>query len=221
MPRDSDRVATGIQGLDKLIQGGFVKGSTVLLSGEAGTGKTLFSLRFLWEGLQKGEPGVYITLEETAEDIKKDAEAFGWDFSKYEKSGKFAIIEKNLFENPELDFLDLDRHKAKRLVMDSISILSIFVEDQAKLRNKLNEMIAELRRKGVTVIMVSEGTPKNPYSRLGVEEYITDAVVRLDFTPIGPQAGRNLFIKKMRRTKHSENIHPFEIGKDGIKVLSI
>ncbi len=100
--------------MDKLTQGGFVKGSSVLVSGETGTGKTIFCLQYLWEGLKNDESGVYITLEETVEEIKKDALVFGWDFEKYEKEGKFKIIEKNVFEDTNLEF-GLDAQQTGRL----------------------------------------------------------------------------------------------------------
>jgi KaiC/GvpD/RAD55 family RecA-like ATPase len=216
-----ERVKTGIAGLDRLISGGFVKGSAVLISGKAGAGKTLFGLQFLWEGLQNGEPGIYMTFEETADDIRKDALSFGWDFSDFEKKGKFKLIEHNVYDNPSMDFFDVDKIKAERIVIDSISILSLMVEKKAALRNRMNNIVAALKRKGVTTLMISEAIDGDAYSRLGVEEFISDAVVMLDFVPVGPQAGRNLLISKMRRTKHSEQIHPIQISKGGMRVLSI
>src|SRR3989338_6168513 len=87
----SDRVETGIPGFDKLIEGGFVPGSTNLIAGNAGTGKTLMAMQYLWNGLQKGENAVYVTLEQRAEDILADVARFGWDFSKYIAAGKFRL----------------------------------------------------------------------------------------------------------------------------------
>jgi len=215
-----ERVKTGIPGLDKLIQGGFVKGSAVLISGGTGTGKTIFCLQYLWEGLKNGEPGIYITLEESSDEIKKDALVFGFDFRSYEKDGKFKIIEKNVFEDPNLEFFDIEKLKAKRVVIDSVSLLSLVIGDKASLRNRLLELIRSLKKRNTTILLTSERVGDN-LSRLGVEEFLVDGVIVLDFTPIGPQAGRSLFIKKMRRTNHSEDIHPIEIGKEGLKVLNI
>ncbi len=215
-----ERIKTGIPGLDKLIQGGFVKGSAVLISGGTGAGKTIFCLQYLWEGLKNGEPGIYITLEESSDEIKKDALVFGLDFEKYQKKGKFKIIEKNVFEDPDLEFFDIDKLKVRRIVIDSISLLAIMISDQASLRNRLLELIRSLKKRNATILLTSERVDDN-LSRLGVEEFLVDGVVVLDFTPIGPQAGRSLFIRKMRRTKHSEDIHPIEISKRGIKVLNI
>lgn len=220
--RDGEtRVKSGVKGFDELLGGGFIKGSSILVSGKSGSGKTIFSLQFLLEGLKNGEAGVYITLEETSEDIRKDAISFGWDLKEYEKQGKFKIIEKSLFENPDIEFFEADKIKAQRLVIDSISILSLLVKDSAALRNRLNSLQRSLRSRGITHILVSEAAGKGEFSRLGVEEYLADAVIHLEFTPIGPEAGRNIFVRKMRRTKHSEDIHPIEIGDNGIKVLSV
>lgn len=215
-----ERIKTGIPGLDKLIQGGFVKGSANLVCGGTGAGKTIFCLQYLWEGLKNDEPVVYITLEESANEIKKDALVFGWDFEKYEKERKFKIIEKNVFEDTNLDFFGIDELKAKRVVIDSVSLLSLVIEDKASMRNKLFELIKSLKERDVTVLLTSEIIGKS-LSRLGVEEFLVDGVIVLRFTPIGTEAGRSLFIRKMRRTNQSEDIYPIEIGKKGLRVLSV
>ena len=86
------RCISGIPGLDPLIEGGFLENSVNLVTGETGTGKTIFCSQFLWNGLQKGETGLYITLEERPEDIKADAMLFGWDFDSFEKKGLCRLI---------------------------------------------------------------------------------------------------------------------------------
>ncbi|MCD6399073.1 MAG: KaiC domain-containing protein, partial [Candidatus Aenigmarchaeota archaeon] len=97
-----ERIKTGITGLDKLIDGGFVKGSSVLVTGAAGTGKTIFCCQFLWEGLKNGENCMYITFEELPEEIKGDAAVFGWDFDKYEKNGKLIISYRDPFQTTDI-----------------------------------------------------------------------------------------------------------------------
>ena len=81
------RIKTGIPGLDGLMEGGFIQGSVNMVTGSTGTGKTIIGTQFLWHGLQKGETGVYITLEEDPTDIKEDVRSFNWDIGKYEKKG--------------------------------------------------------------------------------------------------------------------------------------
>ncbi|MBI2005562.1 MAG: hypothetical protein HYS80_02250, partial [Candidatus Aenigmarchaeota archaeon] len=87
-----ERVATNISGLDPLLEGGFIRGSANLVAGTSGTCKTIFCCQFLWNGLQKGENGIYVTLEESPEDILANMKKFGWDFEKFIKSKKFNIV---------------------------------------------------------------------------------------------------------------------------------
>ena len=216
--RKFERIESGVPGLDKLIQGGFIKGSTILVSGEAGAGKTTFCLQYLWEGLQKGEPGIYITLEETAEEIRQDALSYGWDLSEYEKKDMFLIIEKNMFEDPDIDFFEIDKLNAKRLVIDSISILSLMIDNKAVTRNRIGNMLRSLKEKDVTTLLISESAGASDFSRLGIEEYIADAVILLELNSEGKKAERSLFVRKMRRTMHSENRHKIKITPDGMSV---
>ena len=87
------RVPTGIPGLDKLIQGGLVKNSANLVAGGTGTGKTIFAIQFLVEGVKRKEPGIYITFEEKKKKVYLDMLEFGWDLEKYEKEGLFNFLE--------------------------------------------------------------------------------------------------------------------------------
>ncbi len=212
-----ERVKTGIFGLDKLTQGGFVKGSSVLVSGETGTGKTIFCLQYLWEGLKNDESGVYITLEESAEEIKKDALVFGWDFEKYEKEGKFKIIEKNVFEDTNLEFFEIDELKAKRVVIDSVSLLSLFIEDKASMRNKMRELIKSLKERGVTVLLTSEIVGEG-FSRLGVEEFLADGIIKIYYSSIGGSSFGTIEVRKMRRTKHKHGIFDLILNEKGIRI---
>ena len=216
------RVSTGIPGLDRLIQGGFVKGAAILVSGNTGAGKTIFCLQYLYEGLKKGESCVYISFEESAKDIKEDAKVLGMDFESYEKKGKFKIVEKNVFESSNIDIFEIDKLKASRVVIDPFSLLAMTIENQPLVRQKLYETIKLLKERGITIVLTSESIEDGQkFSRYGVEEFVADGVILLKFTPIGAQAGRHMFIRKMRRTKHSEDMHPLQIAKGGIKILSL
>ena len=216
-----ERIKTGIPGLDKLVDGGLVKGSSVLISGGAGVGKTIFCLQYIWEGLQKGESCIYITLEETPKDLRQDALTFGWNFEEYEEKGKFKFVEKNVLEDTNFEFFDIDRMKASRVVIDSISLLSLVVEDKSSMRGRLQELVKSLKEREVTTLLISESIDENHMSLLGIEEFIVDGVITLKFTPVGAQAGRILFIRKMRETNHSEDLHPIDIGKKGLRILSV
>ena len=145
------RLKTGIPGLDPLIEGGVLHRSVNLVTGETGTGKTIFSCQFLWHGLQKGETGVYITLEEDPEDIKEDAKQFGWDFQKYIEKDLFRIIYHDPAQINNLSSVLIDEIrslKAKRLVIDSTSVMGLAVKDAAQIR--ISSLPAQVGKCGPT-----------------------------------------------------------------------
>ena len=238
-----ERVPSGIEGLDKLMEGGFVKGSVTLITGKTGTGKTAFCASFLYAGALRGEPGVYVTSEERVEDIKNDVKAmFGWDLDMLEKTGRIkflalrpefpskVITGEDLGKLIKIYIFDLtDRIEkavkeinAQRLVIDSISIIEMFIRDEYLCRVAIMQLLDKLRELGVTSLIT--GTIPETSEGLsggGIVEFLADAIIKLDFVPVAEEFKRTLTIRKMRRTDHSIFIHPFEITKDGLKVIEI
>lgn len=224
-----ERISTGIPGLDELIEGGFVKGSTTLITGGTGTGKTTFCGQFLWEGLNKGEPGVYITLEEDIEDIKEDLKRFGFNFEIFEKSGTFKMIYQNPFEISDISSTVLDAINsvnAKRVVIDPISLIGLYIKDPAAMRKRFFEMIRLLKKTGVTSLITSEILDNEigergggSLSRDGVSEFVTDGVIVLNLFGVGGGITRSILIRKMRRTKHGTDVYPIEITNKGIAII--
>jgi len=222
---DVPRVQTGIKGLDNLIEGGVPKKSVTLISGGAGCGKTIFCNQFLWHGLKKGQKARYISLEEPVEDIMKDAQVFGWDFKKHERSGDFKIT----YITPSSGsrgFIDKIKELAsepgvERLVIDSVSVmLGAYGGTQAKKRENLYDLMRSVKDAGPTTIMTSE-IPENDekaLSRFGVSEFVADGVVVLYYTGVGEGTFRNLEVRKMRRTNHTPGTHPFKITDKGIRL---
>jgi circadian clock protein KaiC len=222
-----ERVTTGIMGLDKSIEGGFVKGSVVLLTGGTGTGKTTFCTQFLLEGLKKGEPGIYITFEEDPDDIRADVERYGFDFSPYEKKGIFKFVYQNPFEVSDITSTVVDAINsinAKRAVLDPISLMGMYVKDPAVLRKRLFGIIRMLKKTNVTSIITSEildgdmEEERGNLSREGVTEFVADSVIVLQHVGIGGESFGNLQIRKMRRTKHEHGWFPTNITKSGLTV---
>ncbi len=124
-----DRVKTGVNGFDALVEGGFPKASSTLISGPPGAGKTIFAMQYLAEGAMNNENGVYVTFDTTAEKLKGQAKQFGLDLEKFEKEGKIEIINVALNQN-KFDLFDLIKFtvfkiKAKRLVFDNLSTFAI------------------------------------------------------------------------------------------------
>jgi KaiC domain protein len=224
---DIDRLDIGIQGLDDMILGGIPKRHLITAIGSAGTGKTTFGLQFLNHGLQQGEPAVFITLEQSREDIIATANEWGWDFAAYEDSGDLAIIDLDPVEmvnslnsiQSELPQLVRD-FGAERLVLDSVSLLEMMYEDVAKRRTEVFDFTRALKKADVTTFVTSEASESNPYaSRHGIIEYLTDAVFILQYIRGESQETRlAVEILKIRNANHSREMKPYELTNDGISV---
>ena len=219
------RVPTGIPGLDELMEGGFEEGSVNLITGKTGTGKSIFSAQFLYNGARKyRDRGLYITTGETIKNIKRQSKKFGWDFDSLEKDGYLRIIEvepydiEKLMENISVS---KDLMSSKRIVTVSISMFELYMQDPYKIRKNLFSMLQKFRDMGKTVLVVAEVLEESKnLSRSGVIEFMVDSVILLQYLGIAKHK-RSLMIRKMRMTNHSTDIHPFEIGPKGIEMRRI
>ncbi|MBW6451354.1 MAG: AAA family ATPase [DPANN group archaeon] len=220
--QETKRIKTGIIGLDEMLDGGIPEGSVVLVTGGAGCGKTTFSCQFVNHGLKEGSNSLYITLEEKPEEIKENAKQFGWDLNKYEKDGTFRIVYYDPFELGEIIQRMTDLivvNKIQRLVIDSISLFGLYLDNSYKIRKELYKLVEALKQTGCTSILLSE-IPENTkqLSRYGVEEFVADGVIVLYYMSLGNGAFRNIEVRKMRRTNHKNGTYPLTITKTGIKV---
>jgi KaiC/GvpD/RAD55 family RecA-like ATPase len=227
-----ERVESGIPGLDRLIEGGFVKGSSILLAGTTGTCKTIFACQFILHGLRNGENGVYLTLEQTENEILGDVAKFGWDkeLKKYIEQGKFALASQaptDIKDVADAALSLIKRVNAKRFVLDSMSIATlgwkVSTADVGKVRMELMDLIRMVENTGVTSIYIGEipETEAKALSRLGVEEFIVDGIIVLHYLEYAAGGTpRSLIIRKMRRTNHGTDIYPLEITSKGLKVVA-
>jgi len=219
------RVTSGIPGLDDLMEGGFEEGTVTLLTGKTGTCKSIFCSQFLYNGVGKNkQTGVYITTEDTAANIKRQMKKFGWDFDALEKKKWVKIIE---FPPTEISMLTtkivtaVEKMNAKRIVIDSVSILELLINDVYEIRRGLLKVVQKIREMGKVGIMTSEVQEDSTnLSRFGVSEFMADAVIVMQYMGMAKYR-RSLQIRKMRMTDHDSNIHPFEVTKDGIAVKPI
>jgi KaiC/GvpD/RAD55 family RecA-like ATPase len=221
-----DRVQTGIKGLDELIEGGFPKGSTILLAGGTGTCKTIFSMQYIYNGaIQFNEPGLFVTIESNAKNITWNMQSFGWDIRPLQEKRMVNIQRLHLGRKKHFQDLIKDELATitslvkelgiQRLVIDSTTAFAALIEDPATIRSMLFKFTDGLKELDCTTVLTSETkNEKNTFSAFGVEEFMADGVIVLYFIP----PNRSIFIRKMRGTRHSKNIHPFEITQNGIVV---
>ncbi len=221
-----NRISTGIPGLDELVEGGFPEGSSILVSGGPGCGKSIFSLQYLYHGAKNlSEPGVYITLEEGPHNLWWNMQRFKWELLPLEKDNLLKIYKFDPtpgvtgaadVEAQTKRIVDKARElKAKRLVIDSITAFTFWFKSTSDIRYAIYNLIEELRKINCTTILTCETSgKKTALSRFGVEEFLVDGVVAMHFMP----PHRSLYVRKMRGTSHNALIHPMYITDRGIEV---
>ncbi len=213
------KIATGIPGFDRIVNGGFNENTINLISGETGTCKSIFCMQFLYNRAKKFKENVcYITTDECRESIIRQSSQFGWDLEKLKDN--FKILQMEPYKvNHFLAYIEqLRKSEVKRVVIDSVSIFEIFVKDPFMMRKSFYSMIEGLRNDGRVTLMTTEiphGT-KN-LSRSEIIEFMADTVIMMQYIQAA-KIKRSLIVKKMRFSSHSENAHPFQISKGGLAV---
>ncbi|MCS7252777.1 MAG: ATPase domain-containing protein [Armatimonadota bacterium] len=224
----SDRVTTGIDGLDEIFNGGVLRGSSVLVEGPPGSGKTTLGLQFIIHGItQCGESGVVITFEQFPEQLYRDAMAFGWDLKRMEEEGKLRVIctsppvlERMLRSSDGAIEKVRDEIGAKRILVDSVTHLHRITENPVQLRELLHSLVNGLKLLGFTSLLTKEMTTLEP-GYFDFEEYVVDTVIRLSHIILSGTRGskRWLEVRKARGQSYIEGRHPYRITNSGICVF--
>lgn len=225
--KEIDRVPSGIENFDALIEGGFEKNSTNMIVGESGSGKSIFAVQFLVEGLKRGEKCLYITFEENKKEFYHNMFEFGWDLEKYEKSGSFVFLEytpekvKTMLEEGGgiIESVVLTK-KITRIVIDSVTSFELLFEEDIEKREAALSLFNMLRKWNCTSLLTYEGEPSRDKELSShTLEFEVDSIILLYFVRAEKERERYIEVLKMRGTKHSRRIFPFIIEKSGI-VLS-
>jgi len=221
------RIPTGIPGMDGIIEGGFEEKSINLIAGSTGTGKTIFAIQFLVNGILKyDEPGIYITFEESKSEIFRDMARFGWDLAKLEDKGKLVFIEyppehvrKLLVEGGGLIEEAVEKFGAKRMVVDSISSFTMLYRDELEKREESLTLFELIRKWGCTALFTCEDELHDLDYAISAElEFEVDGVILLYNIRERGIRKRALEILKMRGTKHLRKTIAFGVTDKGIKV---
>jgi circadian clock protein KaiC len=228
---NTERVTTGVPGLDQLLEGGFPKGRSVLVTGEPGTGKTIFALQFLVEGLRRGEKGIYVAADEGPVDIIEQAASLGWDLEKYIETKELAILNAGTYlssspgggKERQIDIHKaigdlagfVNRLGAKRLVLDPAGPFVLLRDTAARIQDQTRMLIKLLRTSMQTTnILTSYGVPRTGERTLhGIEEYLVAGAIILEIVWKDGALGRSMVIEKMRCTDVKPAQHTFDISK--------
>ena len=224
---DVERTHVGIPGLDDVMEGGFKKGSVNLIGGGAGSGKSIFCMQFLVEGIkQHNENGIYLSFEQPPANILKDFERFGWGLKKLIDDKKLELV----YISPEQvqtvlskgagSVLDSIKNiKAQRLVLDSLSAFTLLHKTEHEKRRAVLKLIEAMQKWKVTSILTSEQEPDPEKHHSTLMEFEVDGVILIYNIRKGDIRERSLEIFKMRGTSHSARIFPMKVTQTGVTVF--
>ena len=225
---------TGIKGFDEITEGGLPKNRITLISGGAGSGKTLLGIDFLVNGvIHYKERGVFMSFEETEHEVYQDVASLSWDLhgliAKKEIRFEHVLLDRNdIHEKGEFNLeglfirleLAIDSIRAKRVVLDSIESLFAGIRDTGLLRLEIKRLFRWLKQKQVTAVITGEQW-QDSFTRHGLEEFISDCIILLDNRVRQQVSTRRIRVIKYRGSNHGTNEYPFVIDKDGLSVIPI
>jgi len=220
------RIQSGIEGLDQLIEGGFLKGDVILLAGNTGSGKTIFSTEFICNGATAyQEKGVYATFEEDEKTLNRNMAKFGFDLEKLEQNGLIRVIGlesmkgAGLNANIDLILSAVKDLKAERLVVDSLTAFFDSNQERFEYRTLMHIFYKVLKTLNCTTVMTCSVPTGSQTLGLGIEEFISDAVLSLENVVHGAELKTRFLIRKMRGTNHSRQYHEVIICENGLKIV--
>lgn len=224
----TQRVPTGIDGLDQMIRGGYLTQTANLVEGAPGTGKTTLGMQFIEHGITvHNEPGLILTFEEFPQQYYRDAANFGWDFEAHEANDQLRIV----MSSPEVSRVDLQKINgriemmaqsidAKRILVDSLSHLEYLTEDPVELRRVTFEFINGLKRLGLTAVLTRENPAllgETPDSEEDLA-FVVDSYLLLRYVEIQSAVHRALLVLKLRGSDHDKDIRQYAVTSRGIEV---
>lgn len=222
-----ERVKTGIEAFDDLVMGGLPRGRTTIVGGTPGSGKTVFATQFLAYGItDHQEAGVFVTFEESPDEIEVNMASFGWDIRRWREQSKLVFVDASPQDRDEMVVGDFDlagllarilhavrTANAKRIVLDSLTqLFNHFVSDQTSVRRELLRIAAALKKVGLTVLMTAERNSEyGEISRHRIEEFVADNVVILRNALDKERRRRTIEVLKMRGSRHVEGEVPITL----------
>ncbi len=230
------KVPTGVDGLDNILHGGLPEGQVTLFTGGAGAGKSVLALEFLYRGALAGRPGIFVTFEESADRIRRNARTLGWDLDALEKSGQLFImhaeVPRDMVLAGEFDIGGLlailggktDELGARSVVIDAVDVLMRVFRDRAREHNEFHVLNDWLRKRlltaALTVKSTEEGAIQYPFL-----DFMADCVIRLDQRVDGQITTRRLRVLKYRGSSYAGNECPFMIEENtaggGVVVMPV
>ncbi len=232
-----EKLETGIPGFDHVTSGGLPRRRATVVAGQAGSAKTVFAGHFLAEGVRRGQPAVFVTLEEPAADLRANLTTLGWDVAAWEAAGDWRFVDASPLVREDgttvpYSFSALEAQIGKavddtgadRIVVDSLTAVFALSDDTGTARQRLRSLIGRLRASGLTIVMTVETAedPAASLSRYGIEEFVADNVVLLRNAREGRGRRRTLEVLKVRGATHRKGEYAFTVlPGEGLVVLPV
>ncbi|MDD5111189.1 MAG: ATPase domain-containing protein [Candidatus Altiarchaeota archaeon] len=224
------KVRTGVEGLDKMLNGGLIENRSYIIVGGPGTGKTILSMQFLMEGAKSGEEGLFVSLEESGTELRDDMATFSWDLrrikiidSTQELSGKWALKVESVIAGPELTLTNLltilreyiSKYGIKRVVIDSLTSFKLMQKSPVDYRRACLTLMKFLNSVNCTALLTIEKEDHEPV----MEEFLSSGVIELDFINHSGEWLNSIRVKKMRGMSMDQHVRPMKITDKGIVVF--
>lgn len=209
------KLSSGIYNFDRLLGGGVPEGETILIKGEPGAGKSNLGLEFLYRGAIKGQKGLYISFQETKDEVLR-VNTFDWDFEEQVRKGEINIrkLDPYRYEQvPDMVRSTAKENNAKRVVLDPITDLDLYIDSRKDIRKTLLSVKKELNSLGATTFLVAENAEATE-----IEEEIADGIINMEVKRSKNQVKREIYIKKLRGSDYSHGVHNYIFENDGLKI---
>ncbi|WEL19958.1 RecA-superfamily ATPase implicated in signal transduction [Candidatus Nanohalococcus occultus] len=210
-----ERVDSGIKNFDRLLGGGIPKGMTVLVEGEPGSGKSNLGLEYLYRGALKGENGLYISFQDTENEVLRTT-TFDWKFKDKVENGEINIEKFDPYRYEKLANMlrnALMENNAERVVLDPVTDLDLYIDTRKDQRKNLLEIKNELKELGCTTLLLAEQEESTE-----LEEEIADGIIQMSLTRDEEGMKRQIYVKKLKGTDFNHSVHRYIFKNDGLKI---
>lgn len=209
------RVESGVKNFDRLLGGGIPEKQMILLEGEPGCGKSNLGLEFIYRGSLKGENGLYISFQNTSDQILRTT-TFDWKFEQKVDEGSINLSKFDPYRHEEIASMLRSRvmeNNASRVVLDPITDLDLYIDSRKDQRKNLLEIKEEMRDLGCTTMLIAE---KEEATNL--EEEVADGIINMEMSRSQGSIERRIFVKKLQGSSFDQGVHNYIINSDGIKI---
>jgi circadian clock protein KaiC len=210
------KVKTGIENFDKLVGGDIPEEEMIIIEGAPGSGKSNLGLEFLYRGAEKGETGLYISFQDSKNEILRTT-TFDWNFREKVEDGTIQIAKFDPYRHEQVaDMLrsTIIENNAERVVLDPITDLDLYINSRKDQRKKLLEIKNELQSMGCTTLLLAEEEESTE-----LEEEVADGIIQMEVVRDKDQLKRNIFVKKLAGSDFTHSVHQYKFKNDGLKVL--